>query len=147
MNHRAIHEAAVAQIVPAMFDSIRQDFQLPIHTNLAASNQCHVLTKGLHIALSGRNLDARREFHQDEEGIWHYLIAHHPMDSLPRDDDIITDLNPWQFMQKNLSPNFTYLHGERGEIMDRLASEGAPDYFIALRGLATIRKKPYTYLK
>lgn len=96
-----------------------------------------MLTKGLTVALNNRAIESRREYHRDDEGIWHFVVAHGPVDAAPSHDDIITDLNPWQFME-HAPGNYTYLHASRGEIMDRLEKEGAPDYFIALRSLETI---------
>ncbi|MGK2896688.1 MAG: hypothetical protein ACSLEY_03765 [Candidatus Saccharimonadales bacterium] len=128
----------VNEIVPPMFEAIVQDRQYPTGYNMAGSNQCHVLTKGLLIALESCGELARREFHTIDEGkIWHYVIAHMPIDVEPTDKDIITDLNPWQFMRDTRAGG-TFLHGSRLEVMDRLYQAGAPDYFIALRGLSTI---------
>ena len=133
------HRHAVEQVVPDMFEAMAQD--LP-QTNLAASNQCEMLTKGLYIALTNQGFDIKREYHEDNDGIFHYVINHQPEAEAPREEDVITDLNPWQFMTDHLPSRVThtYLHGTRQEVMERLEKEGAPDYFIALRGLATVTK-------
>lgn len=127
----------IDDIVPNLYDSVASDFQYPPGVNLAGSNQCHVLSKGLWLALDARGIRSRRELHQDDEGLWHYVVAHTPLDAQPSEDDIVTDLNPWQFMDRP-PLHYTYLHESRQDLMDRLASEGAPDYFVALRGLATV---------
>lgn len=130
--------AIIQDIVPEMYLEMAAQMNRPPHTNMAQSNQCHVLTRGLHNALHGRGLIARREYHSLEDGRWHYLIAHHDADTQPSDTDIITDLNPWQFMPGRT--NRTFLHGERREIQEMLRDTGAPEWFISLRGIATIAK-------
>lgn len=133
------HKQAVEAIIPGMFGNIARDFRYPEGTNMAASDQCHVLSKGLYIALKNQGLETRRELHRDKE-VWHYLIAHSPETGEPTEQDIITDLNPWQFMEGEPDRTYTFLHGSREEVMDRLVREGAPDYFVALRGISTIQK-------
>lgn len=129
----------VDEIVPLLYEGVITDFRMPAGTNLAASNQCHVLTKELFEGLQHRRIQARREFHQlPDEMPWHFVIAHTPLDAEPTEDDIITDLNPWQFMNGKTPANYTYLHAPRGEVMERLQDEGAPEYIVALRGLSTI---------
>lgn len=131
-------KAVIADIVPDMYYDLRERLRLPLNTNMASSNQCHVLTKGLSTALSLRGIEHRREYHETpDDDPFHFVIAHTPRDSDPSDSDLITDLNPWQFLP-SASVHHTYIHAPRHELMQRLADAGAPDYFIALRGLETI---------
>ncbi|MBC7512233.1 hypothetical protein H7142_01055 [Candidatus Saccharibacteria bacterium] len=127
----------VADIVPGMYDSIAADFHYPPGTNLAGSNQCHVLSKGLWIALKNRGIETRRERHEAENGDWHYLIAHAPVDAEPSDEDVITDLNPWQFMDRP-PLNLGYLHGTRDKVTDIMESHGASQHARSLRLLSTL---------
>jgi hypothetical protein len=124
-------------LVPHLYKTIARDFQYPPNTNVSASNQCHVLTKGLHLTLRNQGIESRREFHRNHENIWHFIIAHTPQDAAPSNDDFITDLNPWQFMGR-APKHMSFLHASRSEVMERLEHFGAPDYYIALRGLDTI---------
>jgi hypothetical protein len=71
-------------------------------------------------------------------GIWHFLIAHAGPEAAPSEDDLVSDLNPWQFMPER--PVIGALHGPRAAVEKRLQLEGAPDWFISLRGLWTIRE-------
>lgn len=129
----------VSEIVPPMYEDIRVDFGYPTPANMAGSNQCHVLSKGLWLCLDNRNIQSRREYHKlANDDPWHFVVAHTPLDAEPTEDDIITDLNPWQYMGTAIPPTYSYLHGPRGEVMERLQAEGAPDYIVALRGLSTI---------
>lgn len=129
----------VDEIIPPMYQDIKTDFDMPPTSNLAASNQCHVLSKGLWIALNSRKIESRREYHKTpNEAPWHFMIAHTPIDAEPSDDDLITDLNPWHYMNGRAPINYSYLHAPRGEVMERLRAEGAPEYIVALRGLSTI---------
>ncbi len=131
-------DQVVGEIIPPMYDNIAQDMRYPRGYNLAASNQCHILSKGLHVSLTGRGIEARREYHEVDDGnVWHYVIAHTPEDAVPTEEDIITDLNPWQYMD-SAPGHLTYLHGPRQEVMDILSKHDAPDYIIALRGLETV---------
>lgn len=125
------------ELVPVIYDVTRGQLAMPAGINMAETNQCHYLTLNLYHALEGRSLPARRESHfiNQEEPLWHYVIAHE-MGSIPTDEDIITDLNPWQFDAKN--SHRTFLHGERGAVQEVLRHSGAPEWFISLRGLATI---------
>lgn len=140
MSSLEVQRAAVERLVPEVYDGITQQFGFQRGKNMAGSSQCHILTRGLQIALSHAGHEVSREYHESDDGkIWHYVIAHRKHDRAPSEDDIITDLNPWQYMRGNMSPDHTFLHGPREEIMDRLRKEGAPDYFVALRSLATIK--------
>jgi hypothetical protein len=126
------------ELVPVIYDVTREQLQLPQATNMAASNQCNNLTLNLYQALDGRNIPARRESHfvPGREPLWHYVI-NHSVETLPSEEDLITDLNPWQFDGKHGHRSF--LHAERGEVKEILRQEGAPEWFISLRGLATIK--------
>ena len=128
----------VRSTVPFVYDETKDRLSLHPHTDMSRSNVCHHLTLGLLGALNGRKLPARREQHEDGEGRWHYLIAHLPTEAMPSPRDLITDLNPWQFDGR--VPQRGYLHGERQEVQDILAAAGAPDWFVGLRGVATITR-------
>jgi hypothetical protein len=133
-----ITQERLDSIITDMYSDIAEQTGRPAYTNLAQSNQCLVLTQQLYGALYNRNEVARREHHElgPEDGRYHYLIAHEPEDQVPSDDDVITDLNPWQFM-----PNYTasgYLHAPRSEVMQRLTDTGAPEWYVSLRGIQTI---------
>jgi hypothetical protein len=89
------------------------------------------------MTLRNQGIESRREFHRNTENIWHFVIAHAALDATPSYDDLVTDLNPWQFM--NRAPeHMSFLHAPRSEVMERLEGYGAPDYYVALRGLDTI---------
>lgn len=127
----------VADIVPQLYDSVATDFQYPPGMNPAGSNQCHVLSKGLWIALNNRGIETRRERHVAENGDWHYLLAHSAIDSEPSDHDIITDLNPWQFMPRPDS-SLGHLHGTRAEVTGAMEARGASSHVRSLRLLSTL---------
>ena len=131
--------SVVEEIIPGMYENIAQTQGYPMGYNLAGSNQCHVLSKGLYLALKTRNLESRREYHRLDDDTWHYVVAHTPEDAVPTEDDIITDLNPWQYLGQRAG-NLSYLHGTRQEVMDILRAHEAPDYIVSLRGLATVAK-------
>ncbi len=127
----------VADIVPHLYDSVATDFHFPSGTNLAGSNQCHVLSKGLWIALNNRGIETRRERHEAQNGDWHYLLAHAPVDSEPSENDVITDLNPWQFMSRPDS-SLGHLHGTRQEVTNAMEARGASGHVRSLRLLSTL---------
>lgn len=129
-----IHELAYnAQI------EVNKQLGAPHFADQSAGNQCHQMTYIMEAALRNRGHDVARELHRDDSGNWHYLIRHTAPDSLPTDADIITDLNPWQWA-KGLSKGKGLLHAPRTEVIDTLREAGAPDFFVALRSLATIVK-------
>ena len=129
-----IHKV-VNEIVPAMYQDFGQDY--PLNYNFASSNKCQPLSKALWLALRQRDIQARREYHEAPNGDWHYLIAHASLDAEPHDDDIITDLNPWQF--KNGSAPFNqFLHGPRQQVIAELEQGGASEHVRSLRALSTI---------
>lgn len=100
-------------------------------------NRCDLLTLAVMNRI-GREEGAllRRELHQNENGDWHYILAHEPTDAKPTNDDLMSDLNPWQWGGRGRG----LLHMQRGELMDFLSSRGAPDHFVALRAVETIVK-------
>lgn len=105
----------------------------------SAGNQCHYLTLFVMQALECRGVEAARELHRDNHGNWHYLLRHTAIDNTPTSEDLITDLNPWQWA-RNFSKGKGLLHAPRSEVMQILEESGAPDYFIALRSLTTVAK-------
>ena len=130
------HRLAVETIVPDLYAEVAQSHG---GFNMAGSNRCDLLTKNLYDALTSQDFEVRREFHKQGEP-WHYVIAHTPLQGEPTDEDIITDLNPWQYLGTQIPLTKTYLHGARGEIMEILRKEAIPEHLVALRGLATIRR-------
>ena len=134
-------ESTIDTLVPQAYEArIAIDGHYP-HTDMSHSNQCQLLTFDMMEALHNRGIPARREYHEDDDGrlkVWHYLLAHEDIGAEPTEKDIVTDMNPWQWTDnKSLSG---HLFGPRYEVMNRLADAGAPDYFIALRGIQTITK-------
>jgi len=122
---------------------------LPLHYDQSKGNRCDRLTADTMQALQNRGLPVRREFHQDEAGNWHYLLAHTIAEATPHEQDLISDLNPWQWR----SYGGGILHAPRQEVMEILRQRGAPEHFIALRGLETIvmqhdtQANPFSHLK
>jgi hypothetical protein len=105
---------------------------------MSHSNNCSHLTLSLYGLLGQRGVESRRELHQNAEGFWHYVIVHAPVDSVPSETDTITDLNPWQYITTN--GHIGFLHGQRNAVEEILGKTDSPDWFISLRGLATITK-------
>jgi hypothetical protein len=101
--------------------------------------KCEETIKDDRLAKGG--LIVRRELHFDENDNWHYLLAHAAIDATPTDDDIISDLNPWQWRDFGGG----ILHGSRQDVMETLRTAGAPENVIALRGLHTIRAQHHIY--
>ena len=128
----------LAEVIPEMYHDLRDNMRMPVSTNMAGSNQCHVLTRALSTALTNRGINHRREYHETSgDDPFHFVIAHTPGEAEPSEADLITDLNPWQFLPM-VPLGYTYIHAPRHEVMQQLAEAGAPDYFVALRGLETI---------
>ncbi|MBP9667846.1 hypothetical protein KBD87_03510 [Candidatus Saccharibacteria bacterium] len=107
---------------------------LPPNHDQSNGNRCDALTHAVMQAMMNREMTFRRELHQDKEGNWHYILAHAAPKEKPTDDDLMTDMNPWQWRDFGGG----ILHVPRRELMAILASEGAPVSFIALRGVETI---------
>jgi len=117
----------------------------PYWQDQSSGNQCHQLTHLVATTLKNRGYDVGRELHRDDLENWHYLLRHNAADSVPTNDDLITDLNPWQWA-KDLSKGKGLLHGTRAEVMETLYHAGAPDFFIALRSLSTVVKSHEPHL-
>ncbi len=117
-------------------EDLNKNMGLPAGYDQSMGNRCDILTYDVMEAMKHRSVLLRRELHQDEDGNWHYLLANEPRYCEPTDDDLVTDLNPWQWR--------TYgggiLHAPRAELMQALNEAGAPDTFVALRSMATITK-------
>lgn len=126
-------------IIPPMYADVANSQAIPTGVNMAQSNLCHLLTSSLFGALDARLLTARREYHEhNPTDTWHFLIAHEPVSATPSADDLITDLNPWQFAHYPIGR--TYLHGTRGEVQEILRKAEAPEWFVCLRGIETIKQ-------
>lgn len=130
------------EIIPHVYESVRFKQAKPAMTDMSWSNQCHNLTYELGEALENRDVMFRRELHQSPENrTWHFVIAHANRDEEPSEDDMITDLNPWQFKPNRGQTG--WLHLPRHELQATLEADGAPEYFVALRGVATITDLHY----
>lgn len=136
----------VVELSSGAYTEIAEGQLFPQTTDMSKSNMCHLLTYVVMEALNLRGLPVQREYHSDYLGNWHYVIAHKELKT-PSDDDVITDLNPWQWRQNGGE----ILHGTRSDVMRLLKTAGAPEFFVALRGIETItlphdtRKYPYIY--
>jgi hypothetical protein len=150
----AVNTELVQTSVPAIYDTVRRERCPAFRWDMSQSNQCHQLTLGMLGILEANREPARREMHELGTGSWwHFVIAHGDVTAAPSDDDIITDLNPWQYNvegwesdQRIAAADEGYLHGPRGMVMERLAKAGAPEWFVGLRGLATITEAHTTEL-
>jgi hypothetical protein len=137
----------VNTIVPMLFEATREQLQLPPYTDMSHSNRCDRLSLNGYAAFTGRHLPVRRERHDiqiEGENLWHYVLAHTPEQAAPTHADIITDFNPWQFEARRAHAGI--LHGPRDEVQQMLADAGAPEWFVSLRGLATITTAHTTVL-
>ncbi|HEV7453881.1 MAG TPA: hypothetical protein VGO07_01335 [Candidatus Saccharimonadales bacterium] len=133
---RTLLYETVHDLTPIIYEVTKEQLSMHPYADMSRSNRCHNLTLNLLRALDGRHIEARRELHKTSGGLWHYVIAHAPISAPPTETDIITDLNPWQFDD---NPSHSgLLHAERHEVQAVLATEGAPEWFVSLRGLSTI---------
>ena len=131
-------ETTITELIPDLYKERAEILGRPAWVDQSHSNQCQPLTFDLMIALQNRGFPVRRELHKDDNGNWHYILAHADSNSIPSDNDMMTDVNPWQWTadMKYKGP----LHATREDVMAALERAGAPDYFIALRSLETIVK-------
>lgn len=128
--------SAVKELVPIIYEDVRETAQSPLLTDMSHSNRCDLLTLSLCSALNVLGYSQKRELHQDDKGNWHYLIVHAGLNELPTADDLVTDLNPWQF---EVTPrNSGYFHGERTNLESLLINSQAPEWFVSLRAIRTI---------
>lgn len=128
------------QFAPAAYFDVAEQIGHPMpHAAFeiqSRGNRCDLLTKSILGVFSPRGLSVRRELHQTEGGMWHFVIAHGSPDSTPSNSDELLDMNPWQF---NASlPQKGPLIGIRSDVMETLRSAGAPEEIIALRAIKTI---------
>ncbi len=138
-------EAVVGDIVPSLYADRSRRSGRPASSDMSRSDECHLLTRDLWDALRTRGIPARRELHV-ANGVWHFVIAHNPVDTEPRPDNVITDLNPWRGISD--ASRTGYLHGLRSEVQDLLLEAGCPEELVALRGVGTITEAhtmQYTY--
>lgn len=130
-------EQTIRELTPHLYEEHREMLRFPLGFDMAHSNQCQHLTFDMMEALQHRDLPVRREYHRDEDGFWHYLLAH-PLDigTPPAESDIVTDLNPWQYTgdYRLAGP----IHAPRHELMQVLRQSKAPEWFVALRSLETV---------
>lgn len=125
---------ALGGLVSQVYDYTKEQLQLPSNSDMSRSNKCDQLTLNLYHALKRGGM-VRRELHMTRSGLWHYVIAHTPIDSTPSDADVITDLTPWQYPESKRSG---FLHAERQSLQEALIAANAPEWLVSLRGLATI---------
>jgi hypothetical protein len=123
--------------IPTVYSDSIQEFGFHSSTDMSRSTKCHTMTLDLLKHLRSGGMHIRREFHRTPAGMWHYVLAHAAVGAQPSEEDVITDLNPW-----NYSPGgeaYTgYLQGPRYEVEASLRMAGAPEEHIALRGLSTL---------
>lgn len=125
----------IREIAPMLYENDRARSGAHHLSDMSHNNRCNYMTLELYNALTAREYVCRRELHVDGDA-WHYLIAHAAPDTEPSQQDIITDLNPWQFEDR---PTHTgYLHDPRLAVQIVLAEAGAPPWFVGLRGVASI---------
>ena len=127
----------VNEIVRYAYEEVNEEDGRPLWHDQSKGNQCHRITYKVMSALGNRSLAVRRERHEDDIGNWHYILAHEDPESEPNEGDFMTDVNPWQW-KKGFGENRGPIHAPRQELMERLQTDGAPDYVIALRSLATL---------
>jgi hypothetical protein len=135
-------EEEVADLAPVVYKDVGLTIPDNNYRHMSESRHCSGLTLRL---LNKLQTPARREMHETggRRQAWHFIIAHTPIDQPPSEDDVITDLNPWQenvtgWDFKARSSQSGYLHGPRGEVMEKLREAQAPEWHISLRGLATL---------
>lgn len=139
MNNMSDKKPSLLQIqecLNTVSTGLISELRLPPSIDLTKSNLCHLLTKYTANLLRNNGLPVLRELHGDSYGNWHFILNHEGPNTAPSDDNLITNLNPWQWGGSGTG----ILHGTRGEVMDALSKYGAPNHFIALRGLDTIIK-------
>ncbi len=117
-------------------EDVNMILERPTGTDQSAGSRCDVLTRSFQLRAKANGILLRRELHRNEDGEWHYLIVHDDPESSPTEEDVITDLNPWQFSRGRIQEG--PLHGPRHEVIDMLRTRGAWDRVLALRGLSTI---------
>jgi hypothetical protein len=145
MNHESITSRThLDQLVHELAPELYEERRLILGrakgvSDMSHGNQCQHLSFDMNTALKNRGTIANREYHENGDGNWHYLLAHTFLDEEPSDDDLITDLNPWQGLGNNSRTGL--LHGRRAEVMDQMFDAGVPEHLVALRGIATIRKR------
>jgi hypothetical protein len=125
------------ELIPTVYSDSIQEFGLHSSTDMSRSDKCHTMTLDLLGHLQAGGMHIRRELHQTPTGLWHYVLAHAAVDAEPSKEDIITDLNPWNYDPGGAA--FTgYLQGPRYKVEVSLRMAGAPEEHIALRGLSTL---------
>ncbi|MDL2342392.1 MAG: hypothetical protein QFB87_04930 [Patescibacteria group bacterium] len=137
-------KAVLQDVVPQIYADNIERLQLPMYSDMSRGNKCDRLTFDLHEALTSRGLPSRRELHKVADGRWHFVIAHAAVNAEPAATDLITDLTPWQVEMANRGSGF--LHQDREAIMTTLQAAGAPEWFVSLRGIATIAERHTTRL-
>jgi len=112
--------------------------ELGVHpqTDQSAGSWCHLMTHDVYTAAAHAGMPLRRELHRNSQGAWHYILAEGVIDAIPSDDDVVVDLNPWQFSAGRLQKS--PLYGTRSEVIIILRDHGADEAFVALRSLETL---------
>jgi hypothetical protein len=133
---REIHETAVSMLVPAIYESVasQEPHGVGLYNDMSHGNKCHLLTTLLLGELRARHLPCKRELHETPDG-WHFIIVHELPGEEPSLNDLVTDLNPWQYGPPNKTG---HLFGPRQYVGSVLAAAGVPYPARRLRSMETI---------
>ena len=129
-------EVTINELAPLLYEECNRSQGAPLTMDQTRGSNCDFLTLNMLDCLQNRGYELRREYHRDSNSNWHYLLAHSPIDAEPSMNDMVTDLNPWQWSTDRQYSGL--LHAPRDKLMQQLSDTGAPEFFIALRGLDTI---------
>ena len=111
--------------------------------DLSQSDRCHALTLDMWRIMDTAGVPARREFYY-RDGHLHFNIVHASPDALPSENDVITNLNPWQWTPDLVRTG--YLHGPRHEVIQALRVAGVDEKYIALQRAETAILPHCTFL-
>jgi hypothetical protein len=128
-------ESIIEEIMPDLYYYERMRANLHPNTDLSHSNRCHILSIELFRALDARNIECRRELHKVNDA-WHYVVATASPTEPPSQQDLIVDPNPWQF--EPTAKHSGFLYDSRINVQVKLGEAGAPEWFVGLRGIASI---------
>lgn len=112
---------------------VNREIGAPLSTDQTRGNRCDLLTYFVMEAMQNQGLPVRREFHTNGK-FWHYILAHDAPNAEPSEDDIISDLNPYQ----GRAQGGRILHGPRREVLHDLTQAGVDLVMVTLRSTATI---------
>ena len=135
-------QQVLEQVVEPIYQEVAAAQGRPTWRTMPFSHQCDPLSRNLFEAFANRRMTARRELHTiptPDGPMWHFMVAHADPGDEPALSDLVTDLNPWQFREP--TPTLSYIHATREELMSTLAEQGAPEWFVSLRGIQTIKER------